>query len=163
MISKIHRFWARPWFEQCWFLPAWCLLGLARLTVLTIPVARFAPWLGEHRGAAALSLLPTLAQRQRALQIGRIIRSAAGYTPWDSNCFAQALVARMLLRRYAIPHVIFFGVGRQGIKAGSLEAHAWVTAGAEAVTGRHSFGAYAVVGCFASFTPELESPGDSCR
>lgn len=82
------------------------------------------------------------AQEARALQIGRLVRMTAVYTPWDSNCFPQAVVARLLLGLYGIPYVLNFGLMRDPA-GGEMKAHAWVTAGA-------SFGQFTTVGCFVS-------------
>lgn len=146
--AKLRRFWRRPLFERLWFLPVWGLLGIARLIVLIVPGSRLLSGLGQTEGGLALSLLPTMAQSQRAGRIGRIIRSAAAYTPWHSNCLAQALVARLLLVGYSVPHVLFFGLSHGGAKMGRLEAHAWVMVGATAITGGDSFARYVVVGVF---------------
>jgi len=91
-------------------------------------------------------------QEQRALEIARLIRLAARHTPWNSNCFAQATAARLLLGLYHIPYVLYFGLARD---AGSrkMNAHAWVAAGRVRVTGGAAFGRFSVVGCFVA--PQL--------
>ncbi len=93
-----------------------------------------------------LWLLLGLAQ-QAQQQIGRAVRLAARYTPWDSNCFAQAVAARALLGLYGVPYALFFGVKRAP-QAAALDAHAWVAAGRVPVTGGAGFGEFTVVGCF---------------
>ena len=83
------------------------------------------------------------------MQIGRAVRLAARYTPWDSNCFPQAVVARLLLGLYGIPYALFFGL-RRDPDSGAMLAHAWVAAGRVRVTGGESFGQFTVVGVFVS-------------
>lgn len=79
--------------------------------------------------------------------IGRLIAMTSRYTPWDSNCFPQAVVARLLLGLYGIPYALYFGL-RRDAESGELKAHAWVIAGKVAVTGGHSFNGFTVVGCY---------------
>lgn len=146
LLVKLRRFWHRPWFERLWFLPVWGLLGAARLAVLLVP-GRYL--LGRVAGAVPLSLRPTSAQLVQAQRIGRVVRSAAAYTPWNSNCLAQALVARLLLNLHGIPHILFLGLSRHHLKAGGLMPHAWVMAGRVAVTGGHALASHTVVGVFA--------------
>jgi len=70
---------------------------------------------------------------------------ASRYTPWDSNCFPQAVVARGLLGLYRVPYCLFFGVRRH---QGRFDAHAWIATGPIRVTGQYSFNHYTVVGIF---------------
>ena len=131
-----------------WWLPAWLLLGLSRLAVLLLPFRRVAAVLGGRSEAAVWVPLLDRDQEATALRIGRAIRSASRFTPWSSNCFAQALSARILLAMHRVPCMLFFGVSRDGGSA-RMVAHAWVAAGRIRVTGGDGFAQYVVVGSFA--------------
>lgn len=74
------------------------------------------------------------------------MRTAAARTPWTSDCFPQALTARLLLRVARVPHVVTFGLRRDD--AGALKAHVWVATGEVAVTGG-SGSSWTGVGSFA--------------
>jgi len=91
-----------------------------------------------------------LALRRRLARwvIGRVVRLTANYTPWDSNCFPQAITARFLMGLYRIPYIFFFGLLRDPTNPSGMKAHAWVAAGPVPVTGGVSFGQFTVVGCF---------------
>ena len=148
--SRTARSFARmPRFERAWMLPAWIFLGLGRAAVLAVPFRRLAGLLGEARGPQAWVPIATPAQAQRARQVGRLIRVAARYTPWNSNCFAQALAARVLLGLFDVPCAVFFGVAREGGAGGPLIAHAWVRSGAVSVSGGAGADRYTVVASFA--------------
>lgn len=136
-----------PLFELAWALPAWVMLGLARIAVLRTPFRKLAPRLGVHSGIAPWVPLATPAQEQRANRIGRVVRRSAMFTPWQSNCFNQAITARLLLGLYGLPYCFYFGV-RFGQDGTELDAHAWVASGKVRVTGATSFGRFTVVGCF---------------
>jgi hypothetical protein len=140
-----------PWFDKAWFLPAWLLLGLSRLVILAAPFRYLAPWLGTPAGVSPWIPLPGSRREATASSIGRVVRRAARCTPWQSNCFPQAVTARILLGLCGVPYSLFFGVACDAGNADSgqkISAHAWVAAGRVAVTGGVSFGQFTVVGCF---------------
>ena len=145
----IRKVASLPPFELAWAFPAWVMLGLARAAVLAVPFRKLAPRLGAQTGIAPLSTLLTREQERRASEIGRVVRRSARFTPWESNCFNQAITARILLGLYGIPYCLFFGVCRDK-DGGELDAHAWVAAGSVRVTGATSFARFTVVGCFLS-------------
>lgn len=147
LIRKVRSFAGLPLFTKLWLVPAWIELGLSRALILVVPFRTLAPRLGTAQGTAANVPLLTPAQEARARAIGRTIRLAARYTPWTSNCFPQAVVARTMLGMHGIPYAIHFGLMPDG-NAG-MRAHAWVVAGRVPVTGGHSFSHYTVVGVFA--------------
>ena len=145
---KAGTFVRQPLFIQAWLLPVWLILGIGKALIFTLSFRRLAPRLGCQSGIAPWVPLLTPAQEQRALQIGRVVRLTAGYTPWDSNCFPQAIAARVLLGLYGLPYVLYFGLRRDPDDPAGMQAHAWVAAGRVRVTGGHSFDQFTVVGCF---------------
>jgi hypothetical protein len=143
--SKARAWSARSPEEKVWVLPAFALLGLSRAALLAVPFRRIAPLLGDDLGPARLVPVVSEGQAARAVHIGRAVRTAAGYTPWESKCLAQAMAARVLLGASGIPYVLYLGVARE---AGRLEAHAWVLAGRARVTGGDGFNRFTVVAAF---------------
>jgi hypothetical protein len=123
------------------------MLGLSRLLVLTIPFRRLSALLGKGTGLAPWIPILSAGQTLRALHIGRAVRTMARFTPWDSNCFAQAITARLLLGLYGLPYALYFGVMRDAGPTG-MKAHAWIAAGRIRVTGGPSFGQYTVVAMY---------------
>jgi hypothetical protein len=142
--------------DQVRFAVAWSLLGLCRLAILLLPFPVVRRALGEHHDVRtpppALRFDP--ARLAHAARIGATVRLAARHTPWRSECYPQALTARLLLTLARIPHVVSFGVRRD---AGALVAHAWVQAGDVPVTGG-SGRDYTEVGSFA-WAPRTRSGG----
>lgn len=149
LVRKARNFARRPWFEKLWFIPVWLLLGASRFVILTVPFRRLAFWLGVHEGIAPWVPLVDARSEATALSISRVVQMAAKYTPWKSNCFPQALTARILLGFYGVPYSLFFGVNRNAEDV-TLAAHAWVAVGRVRVTGGMSFNQFIVVGCFVS-------------
>lgn len=159
ILRQLHRktvnLLSQPLFIQVWLIPVWCMLGIARLLILTLSFRRLAPRLGRRSEILPWSPLLDPAQEQRAHLIGRVVGLVAKYTPWESNCFPQAIVARVLLGLYALPYILYLGLMRDPDDPGRMKAHAWVVAGRVRVTGGASFGQYTVVGCFVS--PRLDA------
>lgn len=149
VVQKLRSLARLSGFEIAWLLPAWILLGLFRLAILLTPFRHLARWLGVHEGIAAWVPLLDPSAEARALSVARVVQTAARHTPWDSNCFPQALVARLLLGAYGVPYAVFFGVMRD-VEANSLKAHAWVSSGRVSVTGGRSFDRFTVVAFFVS-------------
>ncbi len=147
-------------FEQVWLVPTWVLLGASRAAIRTVEFRRLASLLGAGASAAPSVPLTTPAQQHRAALVGRTVRVAARYCPWDANCYAQAVTARILLGAYRVPYSLFFGVARgdPATADSGLRAHAWVASGPVRVTGGDGFRAYTAVGTFVSRLPNRPSP-----
>ena len=131
--------------EQILLPVAWIVLGFSRLLVVALPFRRFAPWLGASLGASPWIPLLSSGTETRAASIGKVVRVAARYTPWESSCLPQAMTAAVLLGFLGVPYSLFLGVART---PNQLTAHAWVAAGRVQVTGGLGFGEFSVVCCF---------------
>ena len=127
----------------------WMGLGVAKAAIFTVTFKRLVPCLGVSVGLKPWLPLLEAAQERRARQISVVVQLAARYTPWESNCFPQAVVARFLLGWYRVPYCLFFGVCRES-GTGAFDAHAWVGSGRVRVTGHNGFHKYVVVGVFAA-------------
>lgn len=136
--------------DQVRFTAAWFLLGFSRLLIVVLPFTVVRRLLGENHSVPGSSQAPALERDDhfRAVQIGRVVEAAAARAPWRSDCYPQALTARTFLAARRIPHVVSFGVRRDG---DALVAHAWVHAGDVMVTGRNEHH-YTEVGAF-TWTP----------
>lgn len=127
----------------------WILLGLSRLAVVTLSFKGLARHMGVHDGLAPRTPLCSKNDEIRSQKIKKAIGIASRYTPWKSNCFPQAITARIMLGCYNIPYALFFGM-RRDTKDNELKAHAWVVAGRVNVSGGNSFQQFTSVGCFVS-------------
>ncbi|MCW2857635.1 MAG: hypothetical protein JWR52_3250 [Marmoricola sp.] len=136
--------------DQVRLAAAWSLLGFSRLLIVLMPFTVVRRLLGENRSTTESPDTVELdeTQRLRAAQIGRVVTVAAAHAPWRADCYPQALTARTFLAARRIPHVVSFGVRRDG---DALVAHAWVHAGDVEVTGG-SGADYTEVGAF-SWSP----------
>lgn len=154
---RLRNFLRHPPFEQLCFVPVWLLLGLARLAIRLLSFRRLAAALGTPMGTRAYVPLLSRAQQARARRVGALVRWVALHTPWVSDCFPQALVARLLLGLCRVPWVLCFGLTRQAGQG--LAAHAWVAAGEVCVTGGRGFNQFSVVACYGALG-QRELEGD---
>jgi hypothetical protein len=150
--------WQRRWrrwigltAQERWLLwEAACTLALARGAVLTIPFRTIAARLGMTHTKAHRDL--SASQEALAQQISWSVRALARYTPWDSNCLAQAIAARFMLRRRGIPCTLFLGVAKATFQPARLEAHAWVTCGNTVLTGAPGHERFTVIATYGDST-----------
>ncbi len=126
------------------------MLGWIRLLILTTSFKHLARKLQHHREPLALSELPPQQQRL-ARVIGKLVASAAKYTPWQSLCLVQVLVVQRLLERRGIAGQLNLGV-RRGCEATDdptgLSAHAWLQCGPYIVNGGAGHERFTVVSSF---------------
>lgn len=156
LLTKTVRFKRRSGFVKAWALPVWFLLGMAKLAVFTVSFRRLQPFLGVSAGVAPWVPVLSLEGEARARQIGEVVRMMSRFTPWESNCFPQAIVSRLLLGLYGIDYCLFFGIRKtRGYEP--FDAHAWIAAGPVRVIGGWSFNKYNVVCVVVS--PSLAAEG----
>jgi len=136
-------------------------LGLARAAVLLVPFPRLSRRFGQSMGAVALVPLATPSEARKAALVGRVIRAVALRTPWESNCLAQAILARALLGLLRVPYALHLGLRSSPAVADDPIAHAWVACGRVFVTGGNGFANYAVVAVFVPIGWASDAPASS--
>jgi hypothetical protein len=104
---KAVLFFKCPWKTQLALLEAVFWLGLARGAVLLFPFRFIAPYLGKlnHETPQVCSV----SQQAIAQHIAWVISIISRYTPWRSNCMAQALAGKIMLQRRGIKSIISGG------------------------------------------------------
>jgi hypothetical protein len=130
------------------FLCNFVLCGVARASIHLLPLTRLSPYFGKFHRATLLSTLISPSQTDRARWIGRSVRLAAKYTPWNSSCLTQAMVAKFWCRLFHIPYVFYIGFAKSDTEPSGYAAHAWLMAGRVAVTGGDSFNAFGVISSY---------------
>ena len=151
--KKALSFWRMPFKYKALFFINFMLCGLARASINTLPLRRLAPYFGQFIKTTTVSTLVSTKQRRQAFLIGKSVRLAAKYTPWDSSCLTQAMVAKFWCRLYRIPYVFYIGFAKSAEEPSGYKAHAWITAGPVAVTGGNGLADYHVVSSYAGFQP----------
>jgi len=128
--SRLRSLRRLSWRQRLALLEAVLWLGLARGMVLVLPFKWIAPSLGPLNEDGSHHC--DEAQQVIVQRLGRAIRTASRFTPWKSNCLAQAIAGKIMLRRRGIPSTLYLGLKKD---ADLLEAHAWLHTGCTMVTG----------------------------
>lgn len=146
--SNIRRraltFWRMPIKAKQMFFICFCLCGVAKIAIHWLSYKRLSIYFGHSCKMLSASTLASPKQLQQALAIRRAIALAAHYTPWNSSCLTQALVAKFWCQRYNIPYLFFIGIAKKK-HSPTIDAHAWVTTGPLAITGGQSLETHQVI------------------
>ena len=148
---KIITFWQMPRKQKALFFMNIMLCGIAKGCIHLFAYKRLAPYFGKPYRMMAASIIATPTQIQKARYIGDAIRLAARYTPWDSSCLTQAMVAKFWCQYYEIPYFLYIGFAKKSDKPLGEEAHAWVTSGPVAITGGQAFNTHQVIYSYSNY------------
>jgi len=125
------------WLQRGLVVEAFCLLRLTRAASFWLPFRYLVPYLGAVQKESPVTVNPS--QEHLLKQVGWSVRSTSQYTPWVSNCMAQAMVAKFILRRRGIPSTLYIGVSKTDEL---LAGHAWLRAGTKIITGGGALSRY---------------------
>jgi len=152
--TRLRKLAVLSWADRWLLVEVFVLLGVARLGLRVIPFRRLAQHLGPLQVETPSDAPPDhLAQAKR---VGLAIARISPYTPWTSNCFPQALVAKHWLRRRHIPTTLYLGVAlakTDNAPRPEMTAHAWLRCGPLLVTGGRGHERYTVTACFGDDAP----------
>lgn len=137
-----------------YFLQAYFLLGIARFAVLVLPFRWIAKTLGKKQQETVKDRL-LHEQKEIVLTVSRNIKLASRYTPWSSNCLAQAIVANHLLKAHKVSNTVYFGIAKKARQSSVDKAHAWVRCGKFYVVGGDGSVSHSIVATFATETPDI--------
>ncbi len=143
--SRWHKLRQRSWRDRWVLLEAMVWLGLARVAVLTLPFKRIAPYLGTRMASAPANLSNEWAVE--ACRVGWAIRAAAPHTLWKSNCLAQGIAGKAMLRWRGIPSTLYLGITK-GQETSELLAHAWLRCATHIITGAGGHRDFTVIATF---------------
>lgn len=105
-------------------------LWLAWLALRWLPFFRLAEWLRPR-------VRRTSAGPENIDRVRWAVTAAARRVPWRAVCFQQGIAVQRMLCHRGIAAELHYGVAKalDPSRAGDLEAHVWVTAGAVTVIG----------------------------
>lgn len=149
--TRLHKLAALSRADRWLLVEVFVLLGVAWLALRLDPFRRLARGLGPLQSETAREVPP--AQLQQARRVGLAIARVAPRTPWESNCFPQALAAKFWLRRHGIASTLYLGValhkaGDEEFPATPMTAHAWLRCGPLFVSGGQGRERFTLVACF---------------
>ena len=138
--NKLSRFSALKRPDKWLLLRAMGWLAYARLLLVVMPFDRLAARLSAKGND--LSAQP---DREYLGRISFAVSAAANNVPWRSDCFPQAIAARMLLKRQGYKSTIHLGVEKTSPDA--VAGHAWVTCADVVVVGGEDLDRYTEMYC----------------
>jgi len=146
--TNVISFWRMRFKYKLLFLINFVLCGVARASINLFSLKHLTPYFGQFKKTLTVSTLISDKQRRQACLIGKSVRLSAKYTPWDSSCLTQAMVAKFWCRLYSIPYIFYIGFAKSANEPSGYMAHAWITAGSVAVTGGDGLAQYHVVSSY---------------
>ncbi|MFM8806622.1 MAG: lasso peptide biosynthesis B2 protein [Sphingomonadales bacterium] len=121
--------------------------GIVRIALNFLSASVRLRWMGAAVDPDYRLPEPPAGQLQQLQAIKRALARCVRYVPWNTECYTQALTARILLRRRSIPLLLI--VGFKAADGQSLQGHAWTICGSYIITGyRTDLGHYSINGCF---------------
>jgi hypothetical protein len=153
--KKVSLFWQIPFKLKMLFFINFFLCGIARACILLFSLKRLSPYFGILHRNTIFSTILSKKQCHHAVQLRRSIKLASKYTPWNSNCLTQAMVAKFWCQQLNIPYVLYIGFAKDMNKTNGYAAHAWLTAGPVTITGELSFPHFHVI---SSYVPNAILP-----
>ena len=93
------------------------------------------------------SLEVPVAQKQVAGLVKLAVTRVDRYVPWGTECYTQALTARIMLNRRSVSSVLIVGFKKE--QGSLIKGHAWLKIGPYFITGfRHDIETYVINGRF---------------
>jgi hypothetical protein len=147
MLSKIRKiprktrtFFKLGWHEKAMFLEALGLLVFSEMLIRVFPFS----FLKKN-----IITPENYPQQDDPLQVKKIaiaINRARQVALWQPKCYAQALTAKIMLKRRHIEGELYLGVAKD--PKGKLLAHAWTKSQDYFLTGQSGYETYTVVATF---------------
>ncbi len=120
-----------------YFLLATILLYFNQLLIIFIPFRIYSPIFMDKPDKQYLDITDV-----KILVVRKALLRGLKYLPWKGKCLVQALTGKLLLRKLRLPGTIYLGIKKD---TGKLEAHAWLIAGNQFISGKEGFKKFTVV------------------
>jgi hypothetical protein len=122
------------------FFKAYILSGLVKLTLVFLPFSKVLKWQGEINIESPECPDQFSAEFRKSLQSA--MRLCRKYTIWETECYTQALTAKILLNKKRISGTVYIGFKKED--TGSYMGHAWLRSFDRFITGYEEKNAYTV-------------------
>lgn len=150
ILGKLKSINKLPYREKLWLLFLYPYSGLIRVTILLLPFKVYSKYLGFHHKNITFSTLASIEETRISKRIGQIVEVTSNYTPWQSQCLVQAIMAKTLFSFYNIDYVIHLGAKTTNEPKEPIKAHAWTIVGCNVVTGKAGHKTYGILSTYSS-------------
>jgi hypothetical protein len=126
---QLNKFFRLSYSDKLLFLYCYCLTGIFRIVIFTIPFSLISKLFLQSR-----KIKTNEDQNAKiAKNIGLMVARASKYTPWKSKCLVQVLVCKMMLRKSGIVSTTYIGMAKE--KDIKLQGHAWISYNEDIILG----------------------------
>jgi hypothetical protein len=144
IIQKISAFLSLSREVKILFFKAYFLSGLVKLTLIFLPFRKVLSWQGKINTSSSLNEDQATAVFRKSLQQAMILCNK--YTLWETECYTQAITAKILLNRKDIEGTIYIGFKKD--QSGKYLGHAWLRSFDRIITGNTDINSYSVHGFY---------------
>jgi hypothetical protein len=137
---KIKSFTGSSYQVKILFLRAYFLSGLVKLTLVFLPFSKVLKWQGNINVESPDYSDEISAEFRKSLQAA--MRLCRKYTIWKTECYTQALTAKVLLNKKGISGTVYIGFKKED--NGSYIGHAWLRSYDRFITGYEEKNSYTV-------------------
>jgi hypothetical protein len=136
LYKKADSFIKMPAIRKRLFIEAVYTSAFVKFSLLFMPFSKISAWLGNRNPDVTDTEISSdkqvyLTEAQKALKL------CDKYTPWPTECYTQALTAKILLKRRSINSVLYIGF-KKG-QNNNFEGHAWLVSQEYVITGHCDF------------------------
>ncbi|MCU0379910.1 MAG: lasso peptide biosynthesis B2 protein [Chitinophagaceae bacterium] len=122
------------------FWQAYLLSALVRFTLVFLPFRKVLAWQGKINVETPSGPDEASAGFRKTLQSA--MRLCDQYTIWKTECYTQAVTAKILLGRKGLPGTVYIGFRKN--EDGKYAGHAWLRSFDRIITGREGMENYVV-------------------
>ncbi len=152
-MNKLQKLFQLSWHEKLLLFEALLYLIIAR-TALLIPFNHLAPFLGKQFPANQIQMMTGLPAAV-AQKIGWSVEVMSTRTPWESACLAQAIAAKLMLKRRGIKSLMYLGMKKE--ERGNFMAHAWLQSGNEIILGGANSETFSILSAIGDVPEQVEN------
>jgi hypothetical protein len=152
LFRLINKFLNLTWRERLLLIESSVLLGAVQLIITLLPFRWLAHYLGEQINESAAR--QSARQQDTVQKVGWGIAVINRCSPWKSKCLAQAVAAKIMLRRRKIASTLYLGVNKDACD--NIIAHAWLKSGDSVVTGDLGKECFTVVATFTEVNLDIK-------
>lgn len=121
--------------------------AIVRFTLSFLSPAIRLRWMGKAVESVNEAGEISPADKEMAARVQLAVTRVDRYVPWGTECYTQALTAKLMLRKRKVCTLLIVGFRKD--EAGEIQGHAWLKIGPYYITGfRHDIDTYVINGRF---------------
>jgi Transglutaminase-like superfamily len=131
LVKKIQSFASADRTVKMLFLRAFFLSAIVKFTLVFLPFRKVLNWQGK------INMESPDRRDDASIEFRKSLQSAMNlcdkYTFWKTECYTQALTAKIILNKKGIPGTVYIGFTKT--EKGEYKGHAWLRSYDRVITG----------------------------